>query len=399
VSSYTEEIENPTMKIILPAIDKGKDCLSGYYQIDDHIRTNKIEALYLASELKKTPKWVFHEDVFLKYDWKTKPSKILSQLYKERAQELRDKYDYISLSFSGGADSWNVLNAFLSNNIHIDEIYTRFPLSGTRKYMSANSQDKSPRNLTSEYEYAVKPVLEYVEKNFPNIKITVDDITDSYFEEVSENEIIRTGHFALNGLSAKRCINNLGLDVDYSNKKVASIRGAGKFQLRKNGNNFYIYFSDVEAWPIDADPHFSLEYFYWSPTTADLICLQAHSLKEYFQSNPELMWVIEANPSTNPIIKGYYQNIRSIYNCIYKQVCYPNWNPDTFQVEKSSSIVFDREDDFWILNENPISVQSWKWAVNQFYPKISELAFDYVNNNKNYKRLRTFISSCYSLSL
>lgn len=385
------------MKIILPAIDKGKSCLSGYYQIGDQIRTNKIEALYLASELKQKPKWVFHEDIFTKYNWKKKPLKTLSQVYKERAQELRDKYDYISISFSGGADSWNVLNAFLSNNIHIDEIYTRFPLSGTRKYMSANSYDKSPRNLTSEYEYAVKPVLAYVEKNFPNIKITVDDITDSYFEEVSEDEIIRTGHFALNGLSAKRCENSLGLDVDYAGKKVASIRGGGKFQLRKNASEYYIYFSDIEAWPVDADPHFSLEYFYWSPTTAELICLQAHVLKEYFQFNPELMWVIEADPK-NSVIKGFYQNIRSIYNSIYKQVCYPGWNPDTFQVEKSSSIVFDREDDFWILNENPVSVQSWKWIVDQFYHGIHESAFDYANNNNNYKRIKPFFSPSYVLS-
>lgn len=385
------------MKYILPAVDKGKNCLSGYYQIGDQIRTNKIEALYLASELKQKPKWVFHEDVFGKYNWRKKPLKTLNQVYKERAQELRDKYDYISISFSGGADSWNVLNSFLSNNIHIDEIYTRFPLTGTRKQMSANSLDKSARNLTSEYEYAVKPVLEYVEKNFPDIKITVDDITESYFQEVSEDELIRTGHFALNGLSVKRCENSLGLDVDFTNKKVASIRGGGKFQLRKNINEYYIYFSDAEAWPVDADPNFSLEYFYWGPTTAELICLQAHMLKEYFQFNPELMWILEADPK-NSVIRGFYQNVRSIYNSIYKQVCYPGWNPDTFQVEKSSGVIFDREDDFWILGENPVSVQSWKWIVDQFYSKIHESAFDYANNNKNYKRIKPFVSPFYILS-
>jgi hypothetical protein len=382
---------------ILSAIDKGKNCLSGFYQIDDIILTNKIEALYIASELKKMPHWNFHEDIFKNFNWKIKPTKSLSQMYKERAQELRDKYDYISLSFSGGADSWNVLNSFLSNNIHIDEIYTRFALSGTRKYMAANSIDKSAKNLTSEYEYAVKPVLDYVRKNFPKIKITVDDITDSYFDEVTEDEIIRTGHFALNGLSAKRCINNLGLGVDFENKKIASIRGSGKFQLRKNGDRYFIYFSDAEAWPVDADPHFSLEFFYWSPTTAELICLQAHMLMEYFKLNPDLLWVIEANP-TNPVIRGWYQNIRSIYNSIYKEVCYPGWNPNTFQVEKSSGVVFDREEDFWILSENPSSVQSWRWTVDQFYPKISDLAFDFANNNSNYKRLKPFISPCYEIS-
>jgi hypothetical protein len=138
------------MKPILHAIDKGKNCLTGFYEINDIIVTNKIEALYLGSNLKKIPTWNFYNDSFKKFDWTKKPVRSIEQLYRARAQELRDKYDYISLSFSGGADSWNMLNVFLSNNIHIDEIYTRFALSGTRKHMSAHSHDKSSINLTSE---------------------------------------------------------------------------------------------------------------------------------------------------------------------------------------------------------------------------------------------------------
>jgi hypothetical protein len=380
------------------AIDKGRTALSGFYQIGEVALANKLEALYLASKEKKLAYWNFHDDVFKNFDWTTKPLKTIEQVYKERAQQLRDKYDYISISFSGGADSWNVLNSFLSNNIHVDEIYTRFPLAGTRKHMAANNTDFSARNLTSEYEYAVKPILEYVEKHFPKTKIIVDDITESYYEEVTEDEIIRTGHFALNGLSAKRCANNIGSDIDFDNKKVASIRGSGKFQLRKNENTFFIYFSDIEAWPVDSDPNFNLEYFYWSPEATELLALQAHLLKEYFILHQDLMWVIEANPITNPTIMAHYHNIKSIYNSIYKQVCYPQWNPNTFQTDKASGIQFEREDDFWIMSENAKSVQSWKWTVDQFYKSLHERAFDMVYNNPNYKRLKIFISPKYIIN-
>jgi hypothetical protein len=386
------------MRSSFKAIDKGRTALSGFYQVGEVALANKLEALYLASKEKKLPYWNFHDDVFKNFDWTTKPLKTIEQVYKERAQQLRDKYDYISISFSGGADSWNVLNSFLSNNIHVDEIYTRFPLAGTRKHMAANNTDFSARNLTSEYEYAVKPILEYVEKHFPKTKIIVDDITESYYDEVTEDEIIRTGHFALNGLSAKRCANNIGSNIDFDNKKVASIRGSGKFQLRKNENTFFIYFSDIEAWPVDADPNFNLEYFYWSPEATELLALQAHLLKEYFISHQDLMWVIEANPMTNPTIMAYYQNIRSIYNSIYKQVCYPQWNPNTFQTDKASGIQFEREDDFWIMSENAKSVQSWKWTVDQFYKSLHERAFYMIHNNPNCKRLKIFASPKYIIN-
>lgn len=53
--------------------------------------------------------------------WK-EPTESFKELCKQRAQQLRASYDYIILSFSGGSDSTTVLNAFLDNNIHIDEI-------------------------------------------------------------------------------------------------------------------------------------------------------------------------------------------------------------------------------------------------------------------------------------
>ena len=48
---------------------------------------------------------------------------VISSLDKDKyAQQLREKYDYIVLAYSGGADSCNVLNSFLDNGIPIDDI-------------------------------------------------------------------------------------------------------------------------------------------------------------------------------------------------------------------------------------------------------------------------------------
>lgn len=57
-------------------------------------------------------------------DWQTEPLESMKELSKQRAQHIRDTYDYIILYHSGGSDSTTVLNSFLDNNIFIDEILT-----------------------------------------------------------------------------------------------------------------------------------------------------------------------------------------------------------------------------------------------------------------------------------
>lgn len=57
-----------------------------------------------------------------KVDWTKEPLESLATLSAQRAFQLRSKYNYIILYFSGGSDSTSVLNTFLRNNIPIDEI-------------------------------------------------------------------------------------------------------------------------------------------------------------------------------------------------------------------------------------------------------------------------------------
>jgi hypothetical protein len=389
----------------LPVISKGKAATSGYYQVGSEIFNNKLEALYYASNNKQRPRWVFHDDVYGKFDWTTRPLLSLKEVYRARAQQLRDKYDYISISFSGGADSWNTLNSFLSNGIHVDEVYTRFAIDGSRKYVNANSIVKNAGNYTSEYEYAVKPVLDYVAKNFPKTKITVDDITTDYFNEITEDEMFRTGHFAFSGMSAKRCANQIGLDVDYTNKKVASIRGSGKLQVFAFAGNFFTCFIDSDAWPVDSDPHLALEYFYWSPDMPEVVSVQAHTMLDYFRVRPELHNLIAPGLNTTSslvnsgnLLRTQDEILTQAYDELVKSICYPGWDPNTFQAGKNSKIIFEREEDFWILKENSTSVQSWKWAVDQFYTKLDDLAFFNPDPADKTKRaLRTFISKSYRI--
>jgi hypothetical protein len=74
-------------------------------------------------ELPNNNKTILHiNSVFENIDWTKEPTKSLKQLYKERAEQIRDMYDYLILYFSGGSDSITALNAFLDNDIPLDEV-------------------------------------------------------------------------------------------------------------------------------------------------------------------------------------------------------------------------------------------------------------------------------------
>ena len=48
-------------------------------------------------------RFYFHDHLFKKFDWTVEPDVSLQNLYKLRAQQIRDEYDYVILSFSGGS--------------------------------------------------------------------------------------------------------------------------------------------------------------------------------------------------------------------------------------------------------------------------------------------------------
>jgi len=60
---------------------------------------------------------------WLSYDWTSVPKKTFWQIMTDRVKEIRQKYKYIRFWFSGGCDSQTVLECFLSNGVHIDEIF------------------------------------------------------------------------------------------------------------------------------------------------------------------------------------------------------------------------------------------------------------------------------------
>ena len=84
----------------------------GYWQVNDRKFPKKIDALQYASRAGQEISYIYFDKVWDSFDRSKLGNSSLPDLYRQRAQQLRDKYDYLILYFSGGADSYNVLRSF-----------------------------------------------------------------------------------------------------------------------------------------------------------------------------------------------------------------------------------------------------------------------------------------------
>ena len=94
----------------------------GYYSVGDFTSYSKVEAAEQAKSTNSNVTWHFLDAECALYPWKIDSQVDLKKLYRQRAEQIRNQYDYTVIWYSGGADSTNVLKSFVDNNIHIDEI-------------------------------------------------------------------------------------------------------------------------------------------------------------------------------------------------------------------------------------------------------------------------------------
>lgn len=350
----------------------------GIYQVGAEQFFNKTQALTQATAKNLPVHWNFHDHIFGNLDWTKRPAGTLGELYKQRAQQLRDQYDYVIVNFSGGADSWTVLHSFLANGIHVDEIFTRWSFA-ERKYKLANHTDTRESNLTSEYEFAVVPVLEDIRKRFPNTFIYVDDYSAEYEKDLGESDIQHSGHYLALGTFFRFTRKSPGeQQAIQAGKRVAVIHGFDKIQFCVKQDQAYAYFVD-RIGGTDLDPERNIEAFYWTPDMPELPILQAHELKTFYQLNPSRL---------NESVRDYERKT-------YLGVCYPNYNPATFQVGKPTGTEI-WQSETWIREHNPRYVESWQWSVNQLMTNI-DTRFCEMFNNKFRLGLKTMSSNLYCL--
>lgn len=345
----------------MPAIE----CTTGVYRVGNREFVNQLEALYHASTTNQEVQWTFYDHVFSQIDWSQRPAGTLAQLYQERAQQIRDRYDYVAVYFSGGADSWNILNSFLSNNIQIDEIVSSWPFAN-EKYNPVNITDQSEGNIISEYYHAALPVLKHIEKTYPTIRIEVVDYTkDLQADEFTESSFLVSNYYS--NISAFHRVSKPTpgqLAAQQRGNTIGLVQGHDKIRYSIKDQKFYAHFIEcmMSSDCPNYDSKFGREMFYWTPDFTSIPVLQAHCLRDFFMEHPELS-NLDVLESRN----------------IYSQICYPNWNTDTFQTGKPMGTML-RKSDAWIHNYNPRYWKSWKWHMDQYYTSIDSKFLNLKHN-------------------
>ena len=353
----------------------------GYYLVDNEVYYNKIQALIDASKKNVEVKWFFNENVFFKYPWYVEPKETLRELYCRRAQQLRDQYDYIRLELSGGSDSATVAYSFLLNDIHLDEVVFRYPKQG-EKGVSGDATNTRCENTLSEWEFAARPLLNWIATNYPKTKITVHDYSENMIAESDtkdESWIFRTRHYLQPGHIHKFDDSNLKEHLNTVDKtdKMCLLYGVDKPKVVIKDNKFFLYFMDGLASYTNEIAAINTgvvnEFFFWSPDCPELIAKQAHEVKRWFDmpQNSQMRGVLQW-PNGNFAM-------RTLYEQLVKRIVYPDYDFHTFQTVKPTNNIYN-EMDYWFhknFKETKL-YSSWESGINYLLDNVNALYFGVI---------------------
>lgn len=352
----------------------------GYYQVGQDKFFSKPLALIEGTRRNIHPEWKFNSDIFKKFNWQQEPKESLRELYRRRALQLREKYDYLKLEFSGGGDSTTVLYSFVNNGIHLDEVIFRYP-TAAEKNVSADPYNTKAENTLSEWEYAAKPILQWLATHHPEIKITMHDYTEQLVAQpaLDESWVFKTREYFQPGFIYKHDIRALKdhLRVLDAGKKFCTIYGIDKPKLCVKDGSWYLYFIDIMANTANPEAgefqgNIFSEYFYWTPDMPEILCKQSHMIRNWFSlpQNQYLQFLIRW--------PNYSWSQRTTYEQIIRPLIYPDYDPATFQVSKPTNNFYNEMDTWFYVNcQETEYYKTWRAGLNYLITHIDPKFFNY----------------------
>jgi hypothetical protein len=345
----------------------------GYWKSGDKKFINKHQALADAAKHNISVQYVFFDHVWQNFDRSLLGKYSLKDLYRQRAQQLRDKYDYLILYFSGGADSYNVLRSFLDNGIKLDEVCIKWcndSLTANTEIYRPNQKETSATNYLSEWDYAIKPVLEWLGQHHSDVKIEVVDWfknRDTNTIETAFNLVNHWHDVEVNSLAVWSPSENKLLEKGTS---VGSIYGVDKPCIFFMDDSSYMYFPDGATTMGTPNPNniFGTEYFYWAHELPELTFEMANVAIHAFKTDQELAQV--AVTDKNRSNKQFTAHAFQVQQKRLRHILYDNWT-DKFQAFKP--ITPDRSDKHrWIYNNKELNsyVNEYKEVLNSYLTSL-----------------------------
>jgi hypothetical protein len=292
------------------------------------------------------PIWNFNNEIFGGLDWEVEPEINLKELYRQRAQQLRDQYDWIRIEASGGGDSTTAIYSFLRNGIHLDEIVFRYPKKGEQG-VTDDPFNTRAENALSEFQFAAKPLLEWVKTHFPKVKITIHDYSEYILDlDLDESWVLKGKDYFQLAHVLKHDATSFDEHRKQADngKRICVLYGIDKPKMCIKDNGWYAYFMDLQANHsnvINNDyDNITNEYFYWTPDMPDIVRKQAHIIRTWFSlpQNKHMQFLARW--------PNYSVDQRTTFEAIVKPLIYPDYDFATFQTSKPSNSFYN-EMDYW----------------------------------------------------
>lgn len=357
------------------------------YSVDGQYYFNKFEAIAQALRIGKPVNYHFDDRFWEAQNWKVMPEATLRQLRKQRVEQLRDKYPYIILCYSGGADSWNVLRSFDENDVHLDEIVTWHDMSITGDRDSPTNGEAFRAAKPAAEDFVLRhplttfTLIDQLDSLTKALDLPVEDLLNSYYvSPLSHGVAARAGHWVLTEPRYRRMID--------AGKSICLLWGYDKCltHLSVGGPagpvpRYGFKFNDMPQQALrksvftQGAPIFD-ELFYWSADLPELPIKQLHVIKQNLEALPadyKDPWPF--NPAsrrpTHIVSKrGAKVSLNTVNTWVY------DWNPNTFSIGKSQGNHFLTVMDFWVKDHyaEPI-VQKWLRVAGEamsLYSRIGE---------------------------
>jgi len=343
----------------------------GFYQVGTEKFYSRLEAAELKESTGLPMTWNFNELKMSAQQWDVEPTETLEELYRQRAQQLRDQYDYLVLWFSGGADSTNILDSFVNNDIRLDEVASYVNYEATGDLYNA---------LNGEVYNVAVPKIQEVRLKQPDIKHTLVDLARITIEHFTAKETKFDWIYHMNGYmnpnnaskGDTKLYNPEWRRMINEGKRVGFIHGIDKPRVNGLNGKYYYRFVDLIDQAVNANtqimnrPWEFDELFYWTPNMPQLVIKQAHVLKRFLkQATPDTpymtlqpMGLVSKTIGTNM----YWVTLDGVNSLIY-----PNWKPVLYQGKPRSLIFSPRDEWFFKLPDSDPAKIAWRTGLEHIW--------------------------------
>lgn len=341
----------------------------GYYEVGQKKFYSKVEAIAEMTRTGIHLEYRFHDDALRRHDWTTEPIESLEELYRQRCQQLRDRYEYLVVTYSGGSDSHNMLDMFIKNEIWPDEIMIYHNWSVNSDELMTNGEVKHVA-----YPYAKKIVEKY-----PWIKLRMIDIAKPTYELFSSSPdrdmIVHTNWATFSpgscAVHMTHQLDNDYLDMIGRGVNLGFVFGFDKPRVWQVDGKYCHRFMDISNGVAVIGSNMPTEMFYFHPDAAKMLIKQCHVIKRYMErATPDSPFITTKN--TGRACKDYMGKKLWLTDDGCHTLLYSTWDIRTFSAGKDPSKILSKRDRWFLKNPNDPARIAWHNLVMHWWNQIPE---------------------------